>query len=137
MKGLFGAHINLTGQVLDFRLLRQNVVMSNLANIKTPDYKARRLEFEKDLQAALDLDAKGKMTRTEGNHMPVVFDPESFAPDLEKPIIKPRVIHGEDNVDMDKEMSHMAKNTLMYKALSTVLQKNFQGLTSIIQEGSR
>ena len=137
MKSLFGSHIQLTSQVLDYRLLRQNVVMSNLANIKTPDYKARRLEFEQDLQSALGLDAKGKMTRTTGKHMPVVFDPHSFSPDLEKPIIKPRVIHGEDNVDMDKEMSHMAKNTLMYNALTTVLSRNFQGLTSTIQEGSR
>lgn len=137
MKGLFGNHIQLTSKVLDFRLLRQNVVMSNLANIKTPDYKARRLEFEKDLQASLDLDAKGKMTRTTEKHLPVVFNAESFSPDLEKDIIKPRIIHGEDNVDMDKEMSHMAKNTLMYNALTTVLNRNFQGLTAIIQEGSR
>jgi flagellar basal-body rod protein FlgB len=137
MKNLFGSHIQLTGKVLDIRLLRQNVVMSNLANIKTPDYKARRLEFEEDLQSALNLDAKGKMTRTSEKHVPTVFDAQSFGPDLEKDIIKTRIIHGEDNVDMDKEMSRMAKNTLMYNALTTVLHKNFQGLTSIIQEGQR
>lgn len=135
MKGLFGSHIQLTGKVLDVRLLRQNVVMSNLANIKTPDYKARRLEFEKDLQASLGLDARGKMTRTSESHMPVVFDSDTFSPDLEKGF-KTRIIHGEDNVDMDKEMSRMAKNTLMYNALTTVLHKNFAGLTQIISDGA-
>lgn len=137
MKSLFGSHINLTGEVLDYRLLRQNVVISNLANIKTPGYKARRLEFEKDLQAALNLNAQGKMTRTAANHVPNVFDMNTFGPDMRKAIIEERVIHGEDNVDMDKEMSLMAQNTLMYNALTTVLSKNFQGLTTIISEGSR
>jgi flagellar basal-body rod protein FlgB len=108
-----------------------------MANIKTPGYKARRLEFEKDLQAAMNLNAQGKMTRTTGNHVPNVFDMNTFGPDMEKAVIEERIIHGEDNVDMDKEMSRMAQNTLMYNALTTVLSKNFQGLTTIISEGSR
>lgn len=136
MKSLFESHILLTGKVLDMRLARQNVVMSNLANITTPKYKARRLEFEQDLQAALNRDARGKMTRTEGDHMPSVFDAEGFGPDLIKGF-KHRVIHGEDNVDLDKEMAVMAKNTMMYNALSTVLQKNFDGLNSVISEGAK
>jgi flagellar basal-body rod protein FlgB len=121
---------------MDMRLMRQNIVASNLANIETEGYTERRLEFEKDLQSALNLDAKGKMTRTTGRHLPAVFDANTFGPKLDKDI-KHRVIYGEDNVDMDKEMSVMAKNTLMYNALTTVLSKNFQGLTTIISEGSR
>lgn len=136
MKSLFEGHILLTGKVLDMRLARQNVVMSNLANITTPKYKARRLEFEQDLQSALNRDARGKMTRTEGGHMPSVFDAETFGPDLIKGF-KHRVIHGEDNVDLDKEMAVMAKNTLMYNALSTVLKKNFEGLNTVISEGAK
>lgn len=136
MKSLFGSHIGLSEKVLDMRLMRQNVVMSNLANLTTPNYKARRLEFEKDLQAALDLDAKGKLTRTEGDHVPHVFEAQSFGPELVKNL-KHRVIHGEDNVDLDKEMSVMAKNTLMYNALSTVVKKNFEGLNKVINEGGR
>ncbi|WP_462326401.1 flagellar basal body rod protein FlgB [Desulfobaculum sp.] len=136
MKSLFGSHLNLTGKVLDMRLMRQNVVMSNLANLTTPNYKARRLEFEEDLQAALDLDAKGKVTKTKKDHIPHVFDANSFGPDLVKKL-KHRVIHGEDNVDLDKEMAVMAKNTLMYNALTTVMKKNFAGLNKVISEGGR
>ncbi|MDY7000580.1 MAG: flagellar basal body rod protein FlgB [Thermodesulfobacteriota bacterium] len=136
MKGLFESHIQLTGKVLDMRLMRQNVVISNLSNIKTPRYKSRRLEFEADLQAALDLDAKGKMTRTSGGHLPAVFNADGFGPDMVKGF-KHRIIHGEDNVDLDKEMAVMAKNTLMYNALTTVLKKNFEGLSKTIQEGGR
>ena len=51
MKSLFPDHIDLTARVMDFQIQRQNIVSGNLANINTPGYKARTLEFEKDLQA--------------------------------------------------------------------------------------
>ncbi|MCK9240721.1 flagellar basal body rod protein FlgB [Desulfocurvus sp.] len=136
MKSLFDSNVHLTGKVLDLRLQRQNVVMSNLANITTPNYKARRLEFEADLQAALNRDARGKITRTDEKHMPTVFAADGFRGDLVKGF-KHRIIHGEDNVDLDKEMSVMAKNTLMYNALGTVLQKQFDGLATVITEGAK
>ncbi|WP_461210792.1 flagellar basal body rod protein FlgB [Desulfocurvus sp. DL9XJH121] len=136
MKGLFDTDMALTGRVLDMRLMRQNVVMSNLANITTPKYTARRLEFEKDLQSALNLDARGKMSRTESGHMPSVFTADSFSPDIDR-TLRHRVIAGEDNVDLDKEMTVMAKNTLMYNALTTVLKSKFEGLQTVINEGSK
>ncbi|ACS79219.1 flagellar basal body rod protein FlgB [Maridesulfovibrio salexigens] len=136
MKGLFGSHIQLTGKVLDLRLQRQNLVSSNLANVNTPGYKEKRLEFEEDLQKAMNLDAKGKMTRTSKMHIPTAFDANKFEGDTISKF-EPRVIHGENRVDMDKEMVTMAKNTLYYNALSQVIGKNFQGMTKIIQEGAR
>lgn len=136
MKSLFEMPIHLTGKVLDMRLMRQNVVMSNLANLSTPNYKARRLTFEEDLQSALNLDARGKMSRTSMDQMPSFFSNDNFGPNIEQ-IAKHRVIHGEDNVDLDKEMAIMSKNTLMYNALTTVLKKNFEGLQTTIAEASK
>jgi len=136
MKGLFGSHIELTGKVLDLRLQRQNLVSSNLANVNTPGYKEKRLEFEEDLQKALNLDARGKMTKTSKMHIPTAFDSNKFEGDVISKF-EPRVIHGESRVDMDKEMVAMAKNTLYYNALSQVIGKNFQGMTKVIQDGAR
>lgn len=136
MKSLFSSHIHLQAKVLDMRLERQNVVAGNLANVKTPGYKARRLEFEEDLQAALGLDARGKVTRTDPKHLPARFDPNKFTPDFLKDL-NPRVVQGEDAVDLDKEMTLMAKNTLLYNAIVTTLQKNFEGLKTVISEGGK
>lgn len=136
MKSLFEPQIHLTEKVLNLRLMRQNVVMSNLANISTPNYRPRRLEFEKDLQTALDLETRGKLSKTDGQSMSHDFDATGFGPRLTENI-KPRTIPGEDNVDLDKEMSAMAKNTLMYNALTTVIKKNFDGIDSVITEGGR
>jgi len=136
MKSLFDSDMGLVGKVLDLQLQRQNVVTSNMANIKTPGYRARKLLFEEDLQAALGLDARGKMSRTNRKHMPAVFDPNGFGPQLEK-AFKPRIVHGEDRVDLDKEMSTMAKTNLHYSALTTVIRSRFEGLRQIITEGAK
>jgi flagellar basal-body rod protein FlgB len=136
MKSLFDSDIGLVGKVLDMQLQRQNVVTSNMANIKTPGYRARKLMFEDELQGALGLDARGKMSRTDQNHMPVVFDPDGFGPEWKK-AFKPRIVHGEDRVDLDKEMATMAKTNLHYSALTTVIRSKFEGLKQIITEGQK
>ncbi|WP_320009155.1 flagellar basal body rod protein FlgB [Maridesulfovibrio sp.] len=136
MKGLFENNIELTGKVLDMRLQRQNLVSSNLANVNTPGYKEKRLEFEEDLQKAMGLDAKGKMTKTSKMHIPTAFDADKFEGDVISKF-EPRIIHGENRVDMDKEMVAMAKNTMYYNALSQVIGKNFQGMNKVIQSGAR
>lgn len=136
MKSLFPDHLNLTAKVMDFQLQRQNIVSANLANINTPGYKARRLEFEKDLQAALGLAEGGAMARTHPDHFPAPFSPEQTEASVTKSLT-PRVIQGVDNVDLDTEMAAMAKNNLLYSALTTVMQKNFAGMKQIIQDGGK
>ncbi len=136
MKGLFSSQIQLVGKVLDMQLQRQNVINSNLANVNTPKYKPRELEFEEELQKALGLDMKGNVTRTAEGHMPSSFTADNFQADFFKRFT-PREVHGEDRVNLDKEMSKLAKNQLHYMALTQVIQGNFQGIKTIIQEGKQ
>lgn len=135
MKSIFSDHINVAAKVLDFQLQRQNIVSANLANINTPGYKARKLEFEDDLQAALGLSDAGTMSRTNHRHLP-----STGMTDLEATVSKPfapRVVQSVDNVDLDTEMAVMAKNNLAYNTLALVLQKSFAGLKQTIQEGAK
>ncbi len=136
MKSLFGSHIELTSRVLDMQLQRQNMINGNIANIKTEGYRPRKVEFEKELQSALGLDVRGKMSRTQNGHMPSVFDANNFSATSEK-AFKPRVIFGEDRVSIDKEMAEMAKTQLQYSALSQVIRSNFEGLKTAIAEGQK
>ncbi|WP_022662483.1 flagellar basal body rod protein FlgB [Paucidesulfovibrio longus] len=136
MKGLFETHIDLTAKVLDLRLERQNLVAGNLANVDTPGYRARRIEFENELQSALALDQRGKVTRTNSKHMPSAFTVDGFEGKGIKEF-EPRQIFGEDRVDLDKEMAVMGKNAMLYNALTEVITKNFSGLQRVIQEGAK
>ncbi len=136
MKSLFESHVTLVGKVLDMQMQRQNVIMSNIANVDTPKYKPLTLDFEDTLQKALGLDMNGEMTRTSKLHMPTAFDPNSFQPEWEK-AVEPRVAHGEDRVNLDKEMVKMAKNTLQYNALAQVIRGNLEGIKTAIAEGAK
>ena len=136
MKSLFSMEIGLVGKVMDMQLQRQNVISGNIANVETPNYKPRELSFEKELQSALNMDARGKLSRTNMEHMPAAFDPEGFGPEWNK-AFKPRTIHGEDRVNLDKEMTKMAKATLQYNTLTTVVRQGFEGIKTVIQEGSK
>lgn len=135
-KSLFEPHVNLVGKVMDMQLKRQNVVMSNIANVRTPNYKPRVLEFEKELQGALNMDARGKLSRTNEGHLPSAFDPNTFGPEWDKKFTV-RQAHGEDRVDLDKEMTLMAKTTLHYNALASVIKSNFEGVKNLITEGQK
>ena len=136
MKSIVEPHVRLIGTVMDMQLQRQNVIMGNIANVNTPKYKPRELEFEAELQSALNLDAKGKVARTAEGHMPAAFDPDGFGPEWSKQCT-PRVVHGEDRVNLDKEMVKMAKNNLQYTALAQITKSSFEGIRNIITEGSK
>lgn len=136
MKSLFNSQIGLVSRVMDMQLQRQNIIHSNLANTETPNYKPRELAFEKELQSALGLDMRGRMSTTSSGHMPAAFNPDNFGPEWSKQF-KPRQIHGEDRVNRDKEMAKHAKNQLQYTALTQVLQKSFEGLSTIIQDAKQ
>jgi flagellar basal-body rod protein FlgB len=50
---------------------------------------------------------------------------------------KPRVVDGLDAVNMEKEMAVMAKNSLMYNALSDIARRSFEGVQKVITEGGK
>ncbi len=136
MKTLFESNIHLISNVMDMQLQRQNVLMSNIANVNTPNYKPRELHFEEELQKALNLGAMGKVTRTSDEHMPTSFDVNTFSADFSKKFT-PRMVHGEDRVNIDKEMMKVNKNNLQYTTLSQLTKSSFDGIRNIIQEGSK
>ncbi len=136
MKSMFNSQIDLISKVMDMQLQRQNVIASNLANIETPNYKPRELEFEEELQKALGFDMRGTVATTTPGHMPATFSAETFSPEWFKQF-KPRQIHGEDRVNLDKEMAKHAKNQLHYTALTQIQTKNFEGLATLIQDAKQ
>ncbi len=134
MKSIFEGHIELASQVMDWRLQRQNVVSGNLANIGNPGYKARRLEFEEQLQQAMGHAGQGTMTATDPGHLPQKNPLPGAELGRELEI---RVVQGEDSVDLDREMAVQAKNSLNYSVLALILQKSFNGMAETITKGGQ
>ena len=56
---------------INFRKLRQQMISSNIANSETPGYKAKRVDFEKALQQALDVDGTNSINTNDERHFNV------------------------------------------------------------------
>lgn len=116
-------------KALDYRSIRQDMIASNIANVDTPFYRPKDLDFEtylakeetKILQNRSDLELK--MAQTSFQHL----KGKSFD-DNQNAVMFFRDGHLAKNdgnsVDLDVETSEMGKNSLMYQALTTALKKH-------------
>jgi flagellar basal-body rod protein FlgB len=137
-KSLFAGTIESAVKALDLRSRRHEVIVSNLANADTPGYKAFDLMVE---EAMADKDhgpAGLEMQRTHSGHLPSASAANrGLSPHMVQ-IKEMNNLRGDGNtVDMDREMSNLAQNQLMYRSAARIVAKKFQGLQNVIQGGKR
>lgn len=124
------------------RNLRSQMINSNLANVDTPFYKARDIEFETALiNRANEIFKRNdnkqlELASTNNNHQ----KPWKF-PDPNKSTIYLRDGHLARNdantVDLDVETTELSKNTIMIGALDGVLKRQGNIFSSIIDASSK
>jgi flagellar basal-body rod protein FlgB len=119
---------------LSFRSERQKVISGNIANINTPNYKTKELVFESELKKAND-DLALKVTHN--RHIP--FDLENQKPSGPQIVEVQNLLEQNDgnNVSMDKQVSEMAKNTVVFNALQSSIKKDSQWLKAIIDSSAK
>ncbi|UUZ85920.1 flagellar basal body rod protein FlgB [Paenibacillus sp. P26] len=99
---------------LDAATLRQKVIADNIANVDTPYFKRSEVKFEELLQQEMN----GKSLvgyRTDPRHF-YIGKPAQPGPQIVQDN-QSMVNNNLNNVDMDYEMSLMAKNQLRYNVL--------------------
>jgi len=137
LQGIFSNTISTLEKVLDARSLKHNLIVSNIANVDTPNYKAFDLIIDEEMGKTRGKNSATSLTTTHSGHLPGT---KSHIATLKSRITAtpPLSIRGDGNsVDMDKAMADMAENNLMYNALAQILSKKFTGLKNAIQEGRR
>ncbi len=120
---------------LNMRLLRHNVISSNVANAETPGYHAKKLDFEEALARALDIDGVRGMSTSSNEHYSVGGKgPAKVGADIyENP--EGAINNDGNTVDLEREMSSLAENTIMYKAALQLINKKFAALRYAATEG--
>ncbi|RAV22701.1 flagellar basal body rod protein FlgB [Paenibacillus contaminans] len=106
--------LNLLERSLSASTLRQQVISNNIANVDTPQFKRSDVKFEEMLHSELDgLSVEGYRS-----------DPRHFyigkSPGVNAEIITDRqsvMNNSLNNVDIDTEMSLLAKNQLRYNVM--------------------
>lgn len=119
-------YINVLQSGLDASWTRNSVIANNIANVDTPGYKRKDVQFEDYLMneigftdslddevAGADLDALTATTYTE-------YDDVSYR------------IDG-NNVDIDTESAELAKNQIRYYTMLDSVTQEFSRLKSVVK----
>ncbi|NNK86292.1 MAG: flagellar basal body rod protein FlgB [Desulfobacterales bacterium] len=134
---IFSQTVSILEKALDLRSKKHQVIASNIANMDTPDYKAFDVIVEKELQKVSGEKNSISLNQTNKAHMqPNGSTAEGVNVQIDS--TQGLSLRGDGNtVDLDKQMTNMAENTLKYKAAAQMIHKKFQGLKSAIQGGKQ
>lgn len=123
-----GSHYNILKGALDASSMRQEMISSNISNVNTPGYKAKRVDFEETLKRAMDGSA---MKSTHDKHFGV-SDLSSVSP-VVKAQTGNRINEDGNNVAIDTEMAELSANAIYYQALSTQLSNHYSNIRSVLR----
>lgn len=112
---------------------RHEVVSSNIANIETPGYRAKDIDFKAALAGASGAGRGFKLVRTDAQHIGREMNSASQI----EPFADPGEWNGFNWVNVDKEMTKLTENNLMYRAGVEALLRKLAILKTVIQEGGR
>ncbi len=119
---------------LSMRQLRHNVTASNIANAETPGYHAQKMDFEEALARSVDLDGLRGMSTSNEKHFSVGGPTAKVRPDIyENP--EGAINNDGNTVDLEKEMSALSENAILYKAALQMINKKMAALKYAASEG--
>ena len=132
MSNLFDKTTDALATSLAMRQIRHNVTSANIANAETPNYHAKKVDFEDALARALDLDGNNSLSTSNGQHYAVGGKPSVEAGIYENPDV---ALNNDGNtVDMEKEMSALAENSILYKSALQLINKKMAAMKYAISE---
>ncbi len=116
---------------LSLRAYRQQVLASNIANADTPGYKARDIDFAKELQRVQGAQAGAlRLSATSAGHAQPSGGTLN-AQALYRSAVQPSI--DGNTVDMDAERAQFADNAIHYEFMIDMLHNKFKDVLAAIQ----
>ncbi len=129
--------INFLQSGLDGAAARQKALSDNIANVNTPGYKRKEVNFKNKLKSAIaEHDQQLKLSSSDEKH---ISQQNATKASFETVRENNNFTYRNDgnNVDIDVEMAEMAKNNLYYNLLVNRINSKFTSLNNVIERGSR
>jgi len=111
---------------MDWTARRQQVLSNNIANIDTPGFHSKDVSFSEQLQMLQVQITKSKHIAPIGMDSRMQSYEVAGTADLKN-----------NSVDLDREMSEIAKNALQYVAMLQFVSQKLKTLRSAINEGGK
>ncbi len=131
---LFNGTVSMMGRALDLRSMKHNLLASNIANLDTPNYKSFDIMVEEELKREMSMNRGMGVTHTNSGHL---SSERTWRESLRSSMIESRESgKGDGNtVDIDKEMSRLTTNNLMYNAIIRSLSQKCNCIKTAINGG--
>jgi flagellar basal-body rod protein FlgB len=137
-QALFNETISILEKNLDLRSLKHNLIVSNIANKDTPNYKSFDLAVEEELEKLMDSHESVGLRKTHAAHLPTSELGESYSGVSISSSSSGLAQGGDGNtVQVEEEMTKLAENNLLYETMAQLIRKKFQGLKTVIQGGGK
>lgn len=116
--------MRLLEKTLTWHTKNQEIISGNIANLDTPGYTRKEMDFQNILENYTrgNLMTVG-LTTTNPGHLP--------GSDVEAGLVQ----ETSEDVDLDKEMVHMAENQISYNTSVQMLIKKLSYLRTVIEGG--
>lgn len=132
---LFGKTLTALERSLNLRSQNQKLIVSNIANMDTPNFKAFKMMVGEAVQRASGEPPRLNMTRTQAGHLTPTSTPMDMGR-IERIEEDPMALRGDGNtVELDREMANLAENTLMYNTATRIIANKFKTLKDVIKGG--
>ena len=105
-------------KMLDVLSLRHELISNNITNINTPGFRRKDIDFQAQLSSLMESDDTNAI--------------RSFKPEIIEPtdtLVKSDM----NNVDIDKEITSLTKNTLMYNTYAKIVKKRYSMISRAIK----
>lgn len=120
---------------LSFRGERQKIITSNIANINTPGYKTKELDFENEVAKVSKNDLK--MYKTNENHITSFQTSNVTKGPTLKEVEGLEEQNDGNNVNLDSQMGELAKNQTIFNAIQASVKKDSRLFRSVIEASAK
>jgi flagellar basal-body rod protein FlgB len=118
-------YINVLDKAADASWTRNELISNNIANVDTPNYKRKDIEFqtylEQELQGEGSLDQKVANVDLNSLDATIYTDHENLSYRLDG-----------NNVDIDTEQANLAENQIKYNALVESMSQEFSRIKTAL-----
>lgn len=119
------SNVDQLGKATAASWLRADTINNNIANVETPNFKRSSVAFEQYYKSALD-GSRFQQKQTRQKHRTFGEDGGGTARVVRENTTTMRM--DGNNVDIDREMTDMARNVIYYNTLTTQTSKQFEAL---------
>ena len=124
-------YINILDKAADEANMRNELISNNIANVDTPNYKRKDLDFETVLQAELAGGRTLNQSVNMANKDLSVLDPQVFTDNSN---LSYRL--DGNNVDISTEEAYLAENTIRYQLLIDQMNQEFSRYQTVLSSSS-